>query len=81
MKKALHIAQKYELWQYIRKLCTIYGEDNKFCTSYAAEVYYAQKENMDDAILCFKSLCEQGRFLDIENRRRERFRDPGLLRG
>lgn len=82
VRSGLEISQKHVLWGLIKRLGAIYDEtDGKWLAEYGKDVFDAHKLNLDDAIVCFQILVNQGEFLDIENKRLRRLNmlnDPGI---
>ncbi len=63
MNAAIEISKKNELWVLIKRLGFLYDEDGQFLTSYAQEVYFAHKLNLDVAIVCFRDLVSQAEWI------------------
>jgi len=65
---AMHYAKKQELWALIRELGRLYDENDEFLRVYAKEVYEANLEDLDRAVLCFRDLIEGSRWLYLKKK-------------
>ena len=59
-----HIPLKRILWGLIRELGELWGEDKTFVQEYAKDVYNEYKDNLEEAIECFKLLKKQAELIN-----------------
>lgn len=67
-KDARHYCLKQELWALIQSLGRRYGEDDEFIRVYAIDVYTENMEDLEAAVLCFRDLVKNSRWMEKTGR-------------